>query len=128
MQVSDDDSGFIFAVLYCRCCTPAHTDCTLTSSLLCCVAVAAPLQDMMADLSELFDDIGIDPLLFFMMSGLFGGRRGGGMPFGGMGGMRGGMGGMMGGRRGPVVFMSSGGPAMYYAGALSHCCGRDAEQ
>lgn len=71
----------------------------------------------MADLSELFDDIGIDPLLFFMMSGLFGGRRGGGMPFGMRGGMRGGMGGMMGGRRGPVVFMSSGGPTMFYAGA-----------
>jgi hypothetical protein len=84
---------------------------------------------MMADLSEIFEDIGIDPLLFFMMSGLFGGRRGGGMPFGDMrGGMRGGMrgdmrGGFMGGRgRGPVVFMSSGGPAMFYTGALLQQC------
>jgi hypothetical protein len=65
-------------------------------------------------MSELFDDMGIDPLMFFMMSGLFGGRRGGGMPFGGMGmGM-----GMS--SRGPFVFMGGRGeprPKMYYAGA-----------
>lgn len=29
----------------------------------------AALQDFFADMSELFDDIGIDPMLFFMMSG-----------------------------------------------------------
>lgn len=67
-------------------------------------------------MSELFDDMGIDPLMFFMMSGLFGGRRGGGMPFGGMGmGM-----GMS--SRGPFVFMGGRGgprPTMYYAGAQS---------
>jgi hypothetical protein len=73
------------------------------------------LQDFMADMSELFDDIGIDPMLFFMMSGLFGGR-GAGRPFGpGMGGMGMRMGGVgmpfvfMGGRAGPR------GP-MFYAG------------
>ena len=67
-------------------------------------------------MSELFDDMGIDPMLFFMMSGLFGGRRGG--PFGGPMGMK--VGGM-----GPFVFVSGrggGGPrgAMYYAGLC--CC------
>jgi hypothetical protein len=72
----------------------------------------------MAGMSELFDDIGIDPMLFFMMSGLFGGRRGGG-PFGpGMGGMGMRMGGM-GGMGMPFVFMGGrGGPRgpMFYAG------------
>lgn len=73
--------------------------------------MSAP-QDFMADMSELFDDIGIDPMLFFMMSGLFGSRRGG-MPFGGPMGVR--FGGM-----GPFVYVSGGGlrPSMYYAGVL----------
>lgn len=71
----------------------------------------------MADMSELFDDMGIDPMIFFMMSGLFGRSRGGG-PFGpGMGGM--GM--RMGGMGMPFVFMGrrGGGPhgaSMFYAG------------
>lgn len=100
------------AIRHWRCAVPQGCAHSLTPLLF--LLVLSP-QDIFADMSEFFDDMGIDPLMFFMMSGLFGGRgRAGGPPFGRGMGM--GMGPM-----GPFVFMGGGGPraAMYYAGARS---------